>query len=275
METKKEVIIEAETKQESQENKENESVETKSTENKENTETTEKVDDIEKIKELERLYNEKVQQVVEKEKELQPVIQLQQFLLQNPDKAQKIASILNEQETSSSGSKEEQKDDLDKLFGFTEETDKKPNDERESEILKLKKELDSLKEQIVKSKETEVVEQEKEFLVSKLSEFEKDKWFDKEKFFARLMSYPDGYLDSLSNTEYEKLLKNTAKIVALEKEREFNMKFNDYIKEKKNISEKTKSETKSSVIGEQKKQETITMDNAKNIAKKILEAFKK
>jgi len=89
METKKEVIIEAETKQESQENKENESVETKSTENKENTETTEKVDDIEKIKELERLYNEKVQQVVEKEKELQPVIQLQQFLLQNPDKAQK------------------------------------------------------------------------------------------------------------------------------------------------------------------------------------------
>ena len=270
METKKEAIIETEAKQESQENKENETVETKSTEN---TEITEKSDDIEKIKELERLYNEKVQQVVEKEKELQPVIQLQQFLLQNPDKAQKVASILNEQETSSS--KEEQKDDLDKLFGFNEETDKKSNDEVESEILKLKKELDSLKEQIVKSKETEVVEQEKEFLVSKLSEFEKDKWFDKEKFFARLMSYPDGYLDSLSNTEYEKLIKNTAKIVALEKEREFNMKFNDYIKEKKNISEKTKSETKSSVIGEQKKQETITMDNAKNIAKKILEAFKK
>jgi hypothetical protein len=212
---------------------------------------TQELSDIDKIKELERLYMQKLQELSNKEKELEPLIQLQDYLSKNPEKVQDIASIL--QGTKPSGEEE--------FLGVETE----PNEDIKKELQRVNAELERM-----------AVEKEEKYLLDKIEEFKKKyEYFDEDKFFARLFAYPDGYLDRLSQAEYDKLLEDVARLVNYKNKLEIDNKLKSYLEKKKEIAEKTKSETAPSITGVEKQQIKITMDNAKEIAKKLLEKYSK
>lgn len=221
----------------------------------------EKMSDFDKIKELEQLYQKRLQEIAQKERELEPLIQLQQFLSENPDKAQKISEILSGSE------KQEETTDI-----FTSSTEQDTD-----EVKKLKQELENIKSQIYKQQQSQIIEKEKNFIQQKVAEYQKMyEFFEPQLFFASLLAYPDEYLDSLSDAEYQKLLDTVAKKTAEYNKSKFEAKFNEYIQKKKEVAEKTKSETQPSPVATLKEQpEKITMDNAKSIAQKLLEKFLK
>jgi hypothetical protein len=211
---------------------------------------TQELSDIDKIKELERLYMQKLQELSNKEKELEPLIQLQDYLSKNPDKVQDIASILQ-------GTKPSEEE----LLGVEAE----PNEDIKKELQRVNAELEKM-----------AVEKEEKYLLDKINEFKKKyEYFDEDKFFARLFAYPDGYLDRLSQAEYDKLLEDVARLVDYKNKLEIDNKLKSYLEKKKEIAEKTKSETAPSISGVEKQQIKITMDNAKEIAKKLLEKYSK
>lgn len=218
-------------------------------------------DELDKIKELEKLYNERLQLLAQKEKELEPLIQLQQYLSANPDKAQEVSRILSSEPLDNNI-----KDQLSNEVSL---------DNEDKTINELKKEITNLKQLIVQQKENENIKTEQERILRNLSEYKKQyQYFDEDKFFAKMLAYPEGYLDSLSEAEYQKLMDNVAKSVAIENEQKVKKYFQDYIDKKKEIAEKTKSETGSSPLGaSQEKPPKVTMSNAQQIAKKLLEKF--
>jgi hypothetical protein len=212
---------------------------------------TQELSDIDKIKELERLYMQKLQELANREKELEPLMQLQDYLSKNPEKVQDIASIL--QGTKPSGEEE--------LLGIEAE----PNEDIKKELQRVNAELEKM-----------AVEKEEKYLLDKIEEFKKKyEYFDEDKFFARLFAYPDGYLDRLSQAEYDKLLESVAQLVNYRNKLELDNRLKSYLEKKKEIAEKTKSETAPSISGVEKQQIKITMDNAKEIAKKLLEKYSK
>ncbi|MCX7716496.1 MAG: hypothetical protein N2Z73_03675 [Endomicrobia bacterium] len=217
--------------------------------------------DFDKIKELEQLYQKRLQEIANKERELEPLIQLQQFLNENPDKAQKISEILV-----GNNIVPEKQNEINDILGT--DTD---------EIKKLKQELEKIKNQIYNQQYSQQVDKEKQYIQQKISEYEKIyEFFDPHTFFSAMMSYPEDYLDKLSDTEYQKLMDTVAKQTAEYNKKKFEEKFNEYLKKKKEVAEKTKSETHPSPVATLKEQpEKITMDNAKSIAQKLLEKFLK
>lgn len=212
--------------------------------------------DIDKIKELEKLYNERLQELSQKEKELEPLIQLQQYLSENPEKAQKISQLLAGEDITT-----------EEISSLTSETD---------EIKKLKAELESLKFLIKQQREDFQIKKEQERIIENLNKYKQQyTYFDTDMFFARMLAYPENYLDSLSDIEYQKLMDAVAKTVSIENEKKIKQYLENYLSKKKEISERTKSETTPSTTGSiQPKPEKITMDNAASIAKKLLEKFK-
>lgn len=222
----------------------------------EQQEPTPIISDEEKIRELERIYQRRLQELAQKERELEPLKQLQDYLSQSPDKAEKIAKI---------------------LMGEDEQTSSSVSVEPEDEVEKLKKELESLKRKLEEKEASSELNKEKELVSRKIEEYQRQyEFFDTDKFIAHLLSYPDGYLDNLTETEYIKLLDNTAKMINDMNKKQFESKFNEYLSKKKEVAEKTKSETASSQTATLKPpQEKITMDNAYTVAKKLLEKFLK
>jgi hypothetical protein len=212
---------------------------------------TQELSDVDKIKELERLYMQKLQELSNKEKELEPLIQLQDYLSKNPEKVQDIASILQ-------GTKPSEEEEF---LGVETEL----NEDIKKELQRVNAELERM-----------AVEKEEKYLLDKIEEFKKKyEYFDEDKFFARLFAYPDGYLDRLSQAEYDKLLEDVARLVNYKNKIEIDNKLKSYLEKKKEIAEKTKSETAPSITGVEKQQIKITMDNAKEIAKKLLEKYSK
>lgn len=214
-------------------------------------------DQLRKIKELEQLYNQRLQELAQKEKELEPLLQLQSYLEQSPEKAQKISKILAGEE------------DIETTEDITISEDK--------DLKQLKQELQILKSQLQQQTISQQVNKEKEFIQKKIQEYSKMyDYFDPQLFLSAMLSYPEDYLESLTDAEYQKLLDTTAKRTSEHLKSIIENKFQEYLKKKKEIAEKTKSEVQSAPVSMIKeKPEKITMDNAKSIAQKLLEKFLK
>lgn len=193
----------------------------------------------------------KMQELSMKEKELEPLIQFQEYLKNNPEKAQKIAQILSDDSTT----QEQKNDSVSELLDDGDLTKK--------EINELKKTIKKLEEQIVNHQKEQIKEKELEFLKSKVSQYEKEygEYFDKFEFKSAMLAYPESYLDSLPDDKYEKLLDETAKSVCERRKNLEQQIIKKYIEAKKDVSDKTKSETNTAPQSKVDKQIKVSLDD--------------
>lgn len=217
-------------------------------------EKTEKTSE-ERLKELEQEYQKKLQELSAKEAELQPLLDLQRFLQQNPDKMRKIVNALQEEEASSG-------EDI-----FSEE----------DEIKKLKKEIADLKDQIILQQEDKIIERETQMIRGWIQDYQRmyGSDFDIDKYFSRMMAFQDGYLDRLSDLEFKNLSDKVAKMVVDTVKRERENWIKSYIEKKAELGTKASSETKPSVSGRTKEEVKVSLDDgsAKRMAYELLKKF--
>lgn len=185
-----------------------------------------------KVKEIEAEYNKRYIELSNVHKELEPVMQLQQFLTDNPDKAGKIAEILEGKEI--------------KAEKF--ETDI-------PEVKKLKDELDELKKSLTETTSSitqqQRVKDEQEFLsreLTKLSSKYED--LDEEVLYAKLLSTPN--LGQIPRPNLAELMEKIASDLdkrAKDKRQQYVQR---YLLEKEKADKETRGEGKGGAAGAEK-----------------------
>ena len=223
----------------------------------------EPVPEQDKGKELESLYMKRLNELSEREKQLQPYMELNNYLQSNPDKAQKIAKLLSGEEVEEDKPKEDAS-----IF------DDSPKDDK---IKELKEEIKSVKDLILSSSQKEVEKKVEEDINKRVEGYKSSygKDFDGYKYFAIMQAYPEGFLNQLSEEKFHQLSDDVAKQIAAQTKREREASVQEYLKEKKEIATKTNSETKPSPTGKEKKEIEISFNNAKQIATDILKSLHK
>lgn len=188
--------------------------------------------ELNKSKELESEYTKKYIELTNTQKELQPLIELQQYLAENPDKAEQITKILQDD-----GKKEE---------SF--ETDI-------PEVKKLKAEIDELKKIVQESKanieyEKQVKQNEIFFKteIAKLAQKYPD--LDEDILIARLMAVPN--LGQIPKNELITFMDKLAEDIDSRVKEKKNKYIQEYLSKKEKDSDETLGEKKGGETGGKK-----------------------
>ena len=190
--------------------------------------------EIARVKELEAEINKKYIELGNVQKELEPVVQLQRYLAENPDKAAKIADIL------------EGKESKDEKF----ETDI-------PEVKKLKEEIDKLKETIAQTttmvNQKDKIKEEQEFLATEAKKLQ-DKYedLDEEVLYAKLLAIPN--IGSLSRAQVSDLMDKIAAQIDSKIKEKKQRYIAAYLQKKEEAEKNTAGEGKGGTSGGQKEE---------------------
>lgn len=213
-----------------------------------------------KASDYEKSYNEKFQEVSRKEKEIEPLIELQKYLTQNPDKADQIASILEGKEIETP--KPDNSDEPDPV---------------KKEILELKKKLESYEQSTKNEKYQAEVEKVREFSRKRIEEATKTRpYINPKSLVAELLSLPD-----IHSYDLDKLGAKIDEIADLQDKAErqrIEMLHKKYIEEKKAVASKTKGEGEPGATpGTSKREVKVSLEDgsAKAEAMRLMETMLK
>jgi hypothetical protein len=216
-----------------------------------------------KFENMEKGLNDKMQSLSEKEKELQPFVNLSKFMDQNPDKAEEIAAILEgkPKKAEASGDVEDPETIAKEARDAAKRAEEAANDVKEN-----------LEERDLK----EVIAHKQEIIVEKYNEIAKEMpYLNKDVLFTKLLMVQG--IDDLSDEKLRETIATVGKSVNDSIKEIVDKNSETYLEEKKRTAEKTKGEgaPKGSAPGKSGEQVTgINDGSAKRAAIKLMDSLK-